>query len=228
MPLSNGRPELNSSDNDRFDGEDCNRPPHSASRPQARKRAGIGQLIGSHLLGVVFCLLFPALVTGIAPVSWIEFHRQGGQVAAHVDICTLFFIPYRSVTIDPVIGIDNRFIAGHVTPRDHHHDRATRSEDEAYLIIHGANEQSINVPVSPVNIQQVKERVENFRTQSQDEELKLFVVANWKFSIIAGGLVSLLTVLYALGMVLAFYRLLWRLSGFSPSADPTLKIFPES
>jgi hypothetical protein len=38
--------------------------------------------------------------------------------------------------------------------------------------------------------------------------LKLFLVANWKFSVIAGGLVSLLTLLYVGGAVFAFVKFL--------------------
>jgi len=41
------------------------------------------------------------------------------------------------------------------------------------------------------------------------------VVANWKFSVLVGGLVSLLTVAYLFGMLLTVYRYLLRLSGFA-------------
>ena len=40
------------------------------------------------------------------------------------------------------------------------------------------------------------------------ERLKLFLVANWKFSVIAGGLVSLLTLLYGGGAVFALVKFL--------------------
>jgi hypothetical protein len=47
----------------------------------------------------------------------------------------------------------------------------------------------------------VRERVEAFLQDESRSELRFWTVANWKFSVIFGGLISLLTVLYVVGVV---------------------------
>lgn len=66
------------------------------------------------------------------------------------------------------------------------------------LILHG-NEASFEVPVSPASIDGVRERCVAFLNNPQAVSERLFVVANWKFGILIGGAMSLLTVLYFTG-----------------------------
>ena len=155
----------------------------------------------SHLLVIFFCVGFPAMVTGIAPVSWIKFERRDGQVSASAKICLFFVVPYRTIYVSPVIGVGDRFVEGTVTREER--DRRTvrtKSEDEDYLVIRG-NGQTAEVPVSPFSIKSVVKKTESFLKEEGATDLKLFVVANWKFSVIAGGLVSLLTVLYVCALI---------------------------
>jgi hypothetical protein len=60
--------------------------------------------------------------------------------------------------------------------------------------------------VSPASLSRVVQRAQEFLTNSQLSDLRMIVVANWKFSVIAGGLLSLLTVLYIVGLVLLLGR----------------------
>lgn len=177
-----------------------------------KKGKGIGDLLLGHCIAFLFCVLFPGFVTAVAPVSWISFVRDGEKVVAKSKICTLFFIPYQIKTIDPVVGVGDRFVAGKFERRAGERDRV-RTEDEAFLLIHGESD-TAKVPVSPVNIKSVTQRSQAFLEDKQATHLNLFVVANWKFSIFGGGLVSLLTVLYVVGIVLSIFQGVRRLFGF--------------
>jgi len=160
-----------------------------------------------HLFGLLVCIGLPALVTAIAPVSWLKFQRQGDRVAARAETCLLFVIPFRTVSVEPVIAVGERTIEGRVTweRRRGKRDLEHRSESEGFLTIKGPKE-SVEVQVTPFNLESVVEKVDAFLKDPAAAELKLFVVANWKFSVVAGGFVSLLTVLYLVGVVVAAGR----------------------
>jgi hypothetical protein len=173
----------------------------SVQKPRGPWWARLGSFVLHQLLALAIFVGFPALVTAIAPVSWIKFERQEGQVSATAQTCLLFFVPYKTIHLDPVTGIGDRFVAGTTTrERRTGRDRVTKSEDEGFLVIH-SSDQSAEISVTPFNIKSVTERSQGFLDDPQAKELKLFVVANWKFSVIAGGLVSLLTVLYVVVLV---------------------------
>ncbi len=175
-----------------------------------KKAKGLRDFLLGHFIAFFFCVIFPALLTAIAPVSWIKFTRVGDKVVSRSHVCTLFFIPYQSKTIDPVIGIGDDFIAGKYESRRTGTRDRVKSEDEAFLLIQGEND-TAKVPVSPVNIKGVAEKAKAFLDNPQSTEQRFFVVANWKFSIFAGGLISLLTVLYVVGITLSIFQGAWRL-----------------
>lgn len=163
-------------------------------------------LIGSQLIALFFCVGFPGICTAVAPVSWVKFQRNGDRVSARAQVCVFFVIPYKTMIVDSVDGIGDRFKAGTESydRRRAPNDRVTKSEDQGFLVIHGAD-QVAEVSVSPVDLKSVVERSEAFLKDPQATELKMFVVANWKFSVIMGGLTSLLTVLYVVGVVCWFF-----------------------
>jgi hypothetical protein len=179
----------------------------------SKKKHSLRDFLFGHAIAFFFCVIFPGLVTAIAPVSYVSFERDGEKVVARARVCTLFVIPYQNKRIDPVVGLGDHFIAGTVGRRVGNRD-AVRSEDQAYLMIHGESEENYaKVPVSPVNIKSVTEKAEAFLKDPQSTKLNFFVVANWKFSVFAGGLISLLTVLYVVGVTLSILQGLWRLIG---------------
>lgn len=173
------------------------------------KKKTLGSRVFNQFIAFLFCVLFPGFVTAIAPVSWITFVRKGDHVAAEAKICVFFFLPYQTKRVDPVLGIGDRFVAGKLDRKTGSRD-SVRSEDEAFLLIHGESA-SASVPVTPFNIKSVTRKAQAFMDDKQAASLRLFVVANWKFSVIMGGLVSLLTVLYVVGVTLAILQGLWRL-----------------
>jgi hypothetical protein len=188
-----------------------------------KKKTTLGGVIFSQSLALLFFVIAPGAVTAIAPVTWVKFQRTGERVTARAQVCLFFVVPYKTMTVNPVIGIGDRFAEGTESrERRKGRDKFTKSEDEAFLVIHGEN-QSAELPVTPVDIKSVTERTDAFLRDSQATELKLFVVANWKFSVIGGGLASLLTVIYVLcvvvGGLVATFRGVRRMSHFATAAD---------
>lgn len=167
-----------------------------------------------HLFGLLICFGLPALVTAIAPVSWLTFQRSGDQVVAQAKTCLLFIVPFRTATVSPVASVGDRTVTGPTTyeRRPGQRDRERTPETEGFLAIHGPN-QTAEVQVTPANLQAVEGKVNAFLQNPNASELKLFVVANWKFSVVAGGLVSLLAVFYLLGLLVAIFRQVLRLLG---------------
>lgn len=160
-------------------------------------------------IAFVFCVFFPAFLTAVAPVSWISFQRQGDKVVATSKTCTLFFIPYQIKTINPVVGVGDHSIPGTYSRRTGNRE-SVKSEDQAFLMIRGEGEQVAKVAVSPVNVESVKERAEAFLKDLSSTKLNMFVVANWKFGIFAGGAISLLTLLYVVGVTLSIFQGIWK------------------
>lgn len=178
----------------------------SYRKPRGPWWARLRSFVFYQLIALLVLVGFPALFTTIAPVTWIKFERQEGRVTAVTQTCLLFFVPYKTSRIDSVTDIGDRFAAGSTTrERRPGRDRITHSEDEGFLVIHGPD-QSAEIPVTPFNIKSVIERAQGFLDDPQATELRMFVVANWKFGVFAGGLISLLTVLYVTLLTWGFVR----------------------
>lgn len=152
------------------------------------------------LLGGLVCLGVPALMTAIAPVSWLEFTRAGDQVRVKTQTCLFFVIPYRVQELADVKRIETTFHRGenlHKRPGD---GKRGRAEDQAGLVLHGPREgESVSISVSPVSIKTVEAQVKSFLDDDQQQNLSLFAVANWKFSVIFAIPMCLLTVLFVVG-----------------------------
>lgn len=183
----------------------------------------------SYVVGFIALVLLPAFITAIAPVSVTRFERRGSDVSADVKTNVFFVIPYRHVQIEAVTAVDDRFHAGELVENtgfsrsDSRH--TTRSEDEAFLVIHGRDKQA-EVSVSPANIRGVMEKARTFLASPNERELRLITVANWKFGVFAGGFLSLFTALYVFGLLLGLWRLI---TGHkpSPAAEPPHRWKPQ-
>jgi len=183
--------------------------PDTAGKPSRVKTQRSS--IGVFLLGAIFFVGFPALFTAIAPVSYVHLERQGDDVCASSKTCLLFFVPYSRQHVEQVIGVNDRFRAGGVS-RPRGGGKSTKAEDEAFLVLHGEREGDfLEVSVSPVNIKSRVELVEHFLKDDRSSELRLVCVSNWKFAVFAGGMVSLLTVLWAIGTIWSIVRWCLRL-----------------
>lgn len=162
--------------------------------------------IVTQLVAVLFFVGVPVMITAIAPVSWIKFQREGDHIIAQAKTCLLFIIPFKVQTVDPVTSFSRRTIAGSITiERKKGTDERHTSDSEGILIIQGP-QQTVEVSVTPANLDDVLQKSNAFLKDAQGTELKIFAPANWKFSVIFGGLASCLTVLYAMGVSLGILK----------------------
>ncbi len=147
------------------------------------------------IFALLICFGVPALVTALAPVSWVKFERHGDKVSAQAKVCLFFIIPYKTISVDPVVGFARDSKAGSVSVerRSGRPDKKVQSETQGFLVIRGENQEA-QVQVTPHDLDSVLERSNAFLKNPQATELKMFVVANWKFSVFAGGLATLLPV----------------------------------
>ena len=181
----------------------------------AAKKATLGEKIFGHAILILGCVLFPAFVTAIVPLSITRFTRDGGQIHATVSKHLLFVIPYRQIEVRNVIRVNDAFQGGTKIeqtsrrPGSSPTSSAVSSEDEAFLVIEGAAS-TAKVEVSPVNIRNVVEKTRDFLKNSRQPDLRLVTVANWKFGVFGGGLLSLLTLFYLYIIVDSTVRSVWK------------------
>jgi hypothetical protein len=167
----------------------------------AEKNAPLLQRLFAHVMSFGICVAMPAVVMMIMPVASTTLVRKTGVVSATTSRKVFFLIPFQTETVSQVIGVDDQYIAGTMSkstpsgPKSEPMRPETRSEDMSWLVIHGKGE-SVEVPVSPANIDSMRRKVRDFLEDPAQTELNLFTVANWKISVITAGLLCILTLIY--------------------------------
>ena len=158
------------------------------------------------LIGGLVCVGLPALMTAIAPVSWLEFNRVDGRVAVKAQTCLFFVIPYSTQELADVKRVSTTFKLGELQHKRAGDRKQGRAESEGHVILHGPleagaadDEEKVAVSVSPASLKTVETKVQAFLNDPGQEKLSLFVVANWKFGLIFAIPVCLLTVLFVVG-----------------------------
>lgn len=160
----------------------------------------------THAALFVACVAFPALVTWIAPVTWVTLTRQGERVEARVKVCLFFIIPFRIEELPAVDSVDH-----HVRPGAREklnmgnaddQRREITTESEGTLLLYGGDK-GVAVHVSPASLEGTARDVREFLADRTRPELRFFAAANWKASVIVGGAVCLLTLLYLFVLVTA-------------------------
>lgn len=170
------------------------------------RSSGIGQKIFVQFLGFFVCLVLPAFVSAIAPSSVVVFTRENERVTAELSTRIYYVIPYRRVRIEDVRAVDDRHHAG-TRVRDRSNPRRDhQSESESFLVVQGRDADA-EVSVSPVNIREVLAKAEAFLKDPAQAHLKLTVVANWKFGVIAPALLSPLPIAYLVGLLIGLWKL---------------------
>jgi len=177
------------------------------AKQQNPRRASPRLTWSGALFGAIFCVGFPAFCTFVAPVSYLHLTRSDTSVTAEARTCLLFFVPFRVQRIEGVCEVDDRFHAGEYAKSDDGSRRRVKAEDESFLILRSEHD-SLELSVSPASIEGRIDRVEAFLNDAAAVELNLLCVSNWKFAVLAGIPMSMLTVLYLWGLFLALIRLL--------------------
>ena len=173
---------------------------------KARKMFGsrptFGELLLQHVIVFLICVVFPGAVTWNLPATWLNFTRSDEKVSCRASTCVFYVLPYRVERIDPVTKIDFREIASK-TDTQREFGKSTNHtvvvEGKGYLKIHGIDEDMIEVQVSPANLKKVVQESNDFLNSPSAMSKTLFVIANWKFGGLMGGVLTMFTVLYVVG-----------------------------
>ncbi len=166
--------------------------------PDHRPQQPLGYI--AHLVLFVACVVFPAALTMIAPVCTVDLERQGEQVTASVAWNCFFVIPFHRRVIADVTTVDDHVIAGELAQQTSRGigDSVSEftTESQGFFVIHGKTGE-IKVPVSPENLSDTRQKASEFlKTKNGAPSLHFRTVANWKFGVVAGGILTLFTVVY--------------------------------
>lgn len=179
---------------------------------ESKRPATLGEMIFGQAILLIFCVGLPVIFTAAAPLTVTNLTRENGAVTAHISKRLLFIVPFQRVTLRDTTSVGDRFVAGSTSTvrNPTGGSRTSRTEDSAFLTIESATD-SAKVEVSPVNIKAVLEKAGSFVEDPSKTNLRLVTVANWKFGVFAGGLLSLLTVFYLYLQIGSLVRWLGRL-----------------
>ena len=156
------------------------------------------------IVGGLFCIGLPGLLTGFVPVSWIDLQRVDDHVHATTRTCVFFYIPYKTQELAEVTHVSTTFKDGEIRRERHGNKNPTKSESMGTIELHGppqgdADGEMIAVAVSPASTKEVEAKINAFLADPQQKEISLFTVANWKFGIIFAIPLCLLTLLFIFG-----------------------------
>jgi hypothetical protein len=147
---------------------------------------------------------FPAAVTWLVPVTWTTFTRRDGRVEMTAKVCLFFVLPFRREDLAEVTGVGTQTIAGEQekwnTGTADDQKRYITTESEGYLLVHG-RDREVRIAASPVGLDGAETKVREFLNNPAAANLRLFTVANWKTSVVVGGVLCLFTVLYIVGLL---------------------------
>lgn len=154
---------------------------------------------GVQLFGFLICVVVPALLTALFPVSYLRLERHGAVVRATASTCFFYVIPYRRQEVAEVVGVDDQITGGGV-PRTGR--SRTESEREGWLILNGAGDSDLTVPCSPSSLENRRQTIREFLENSTSEPaLRLVCIHNWKFTFLFCIPWCLLTVLWILNFI---------------------------
>ena len=173
------------------------------------KMPTIGGLIGQHAIVFLICVVFPGVVTGLVPSTWISFARKGEVVHCTTRTCAFYVVPYSVQQVSDVTAIGSHERSGG-TRKEMKNGRATgkkiQVDGEGFLEILGADNSKVEVKVSPASLENVVKACQDFLGNREVESKTIFAIANWKFGAIMGGILTSFTVLYVVGYSIALLQ----------------------
>jgi hypothetical protein len=148
----------------------------------------------------------------IIPATWITFDRNEQGVRCKTYTCVFFIVPFKVQQVDPVTEISQRERSGR-TEKQRNLGRTTNKtvevQGEGFLTIHGVDEQSIVISVSPASLESVAARCNEFLSSNNQSSTIVFTIPNWKFGVLMGGTLTSLTLLFVVGYTLGFLKLIF-------------------
>lgn len=188
-------------------------------------RPTLGGMLLQHLIVFLICVVFPGVVTMMAPATWLTFERGEEVVSCKTRTCMFFVVPFKVQHVDQVTGISDRERAGR-TKQQREFGRTTQKtvhvDGEGFLEIHGVGDQLIEVSVSPASLENVVGKANDFLRSTKEGSTTLFAIANWKFGALMGGILTLFTVLYVIGYTLGFLK--WILTGLKRATSSSTSV----
>ena len=165
-----------------------------------------------HVIVFLICVVFPGIVTMLAPASWLTFERSEESVRCTTYTCVYFVVPYRIQQVNNVTEISDRERAGGIR-RERKYGRDTKKkihvDGEGFLQIHGVDDQIAEVSVSPASLESVSKKSNDFLSSNKERSTMIFAIANWKFGGLMGGILTLFTILYVVGYTLGLLKLIY-------------------
>jgi hypothetical protein len=137
------------------------------------------------LFGCMVLFFIPALfITFTVPSFTIELTQVNQErVDATVLKNLIFILPVSKYTVTNLVKIESETIDGGLIGEG----STGEAEDEGLLLLKGVQDESIEVYISPRNLDAVEEEVQYFITESKEPFLRLWVVSNWKFGVVLPG-----------------------------------------
>jgi hypothetical protein len=168
-----------------------------------------GGMVLQHAIVFLICVVFPGLVTLMAPATWLFLERSGDKVRCTTRTCVFFICPFKTQHVDSVTDIQHRERAGR-TEKQRKHGRTTNKkvevDGEGFLQIYGVDDEIIEVSVSPASLKTVVDKMNEFLTSNNENSRTIFAIANWKFGGLMGGILTSFTLLYVVGYTLGFLK----------------------
>jgi hypothetical protein len=188
-------------------------------------RPPLGGMFLQHVIVFLICVVFPGGVTLMAPATWLTFERSGEMVRCTARTCVFFVVPFKTQQVEQVTGIIDRTRSG-TTRRERINRRDTgktiQVNGEGFLQIQGVGDQLVEVSVSPVSLDSVVGKSNDFLSSTKQSSTTIFAIANWKFGAIMGGLLTSFTFLYFVGYSLGFLK--WILTGLKRATSSSAPV----
>lgn len=188
-------------------------------------RPTLGGMFLQQVIVFLICVVFPGAVTLMAPTTWLTFDRNGEAVRCTTRTCVFFVVPFKTQKIDHVTSISDRERSGR-TERERKFGRTTNKivhvDGEGFLQIHGVGDQLVEVSVSPVSLENVVDKSNDFLSSTREGSTTIFAIANWKFGAIMGGILTSFTLLYVVGCTLGFLK--WILTSLKRATSSSTSV----
>jgi hypothetical protein len=171
----------------------------SADHERGKTPLTLRRLTVSLGVAVVF-LGLAGVISLLAPIQVLNLRREEGN-GIHADLTQrlLVFIPIRGKSLSSVTTVRIRTYAPAAYTKPDDPTAVVRPEEQSFLVLEGARG-STEISSSTVNVADAERSVREFLSGS-DSQRRLWFVSNWKFGVVATGLVASLGIIILLGAV---------------------------